>query len=156
MVNINESQLHNSKSRDWKINYNKSLVPTPWNRSNLLLLAGKVPNSPTHVLQPRIPLLRTPGRCRLPKSQNKKRNSRISSIPSPSPSPTPHPSLPFSTIRINKKAAHPKPWLIKIGFIESSYDLLHEVFRGAEPPPLSQQQRGLGGIDWRPCIQNSF
>ncbi|RZS01358.1 hypothetical protein BHM03_00031202 [Ensete ventricosum] len=49
---------------------------------------------------------------------------------------------------------YPNPGLVEISLVVAGDDLLHEVAGGTEPAPLPQQERGLGGVDGGPGVQD--
>ena len=117
---------------------------------NLLLLASEVPNSPAHVLQPGVPLLRTPGGGSLgyenqERNQWNRRNERKRL----------ERERERERERESSMAGYPNPRAIEIGLIEAN-NLFDEVASRAEPASLSEKQRGLGIVQARPDVKYRF
>lgn len=116
------------------------------NPPHLLLLPRQVPNPPTHVLEPRVPLLRTPHRRGLKSPENHRKITKKSEK---------------NRGKTNKQkeeekraATHANPGLVEIGLVEAGDDLLDEVARGAEPSALPEEERGLVGVDPLPHVED--
>lgn len=129
----------------WYVNCRRQVIPLSTYVNStlvyLLLLPGKVPDPPGHVLQPRVPLLRAPHRrCLKPTSRNRPKEQ---SHQKQNRAQKPRNRHQLETTAAGGERTYSDPGLVKVSLVETGDDLLDEVSRGAEPAALPEHQRRL-------------